>query len=818
MKKRLTNILLSILSVLFLFPVNAQLQPEGTWNIFPAYSTPPQKVIEMANEKVYYLTGGNLFSYDNKENENYSYTTGNKLNDIGITNIYYNYDRRYLVVCYESGNIDLIYDDGSVKNMSDIKDSSITPPLTIKNVAFDGDRIYVATSFGIVVFNEPRAEVVTSGNYGKTVNAIAVMGNRLIIHTERYFYWIDKNLDIKSLDKFARLYTHNAPTEIIPISDNQMLIQLSNPQYVLALHTINFETGNMVGWKTFTKPHTKLPAYMIHGADGKIYYQADDAIYTVSDDFEEVMVTSLPEELKDGLIGFYSSVNSLWSLNKRGLGHYSLEENGGMTVLMDRFLPDAFSVSQVRYFYPSADGKRLYAQNSGNTVYRFGGGTRGLDVAQTAGFINLSDGHYEDVTAYPVYAKAPIIVGQQRTYGNYAISPNGLAEYPADPSVYFLSTADDGIYKVKDGEVIGRYDSDNSPLILNDNRHIIYGISIDRGGNLWVIMNTKSYTNPPLMILPADKLKLDPSEITEEDWIHPDLRELDYWGGQDVQILHCRKSNMTFIIQSSGELLVCDNRGTLNNFSDDRYFLWEEYTDQDEKTIKPKFIMSIAEDANGKVWLGTAEGILEINPANALNPNMKVTRLKVPRNDGSNLADYLLGTESVYSISPDVANRKWIATYGSGLFLVSPDGKEILKNFTSDNSPLPSDKVNCVFADPNGPTVYVGTDQGLLSYTSDATPAHDDLSEVFVYPNPVKADYRGDVNITGLMDNTLVKIADTAGSVIFQGKSEGGRFRWNGCNAAGRRVPTGVYYVLASHGGVDNSSSASVVTKIMVVN
>lgn len=69
------------------------------------------------------------------------------------------------------------------------------------------------------------------------------------------------------------------------------------------------------------------------------------------------------------------------------------------------------------------------------------------------------------------------------------------------------------------------------------------------------------------------------------------------------------------------------------------------------------------------------------------------------------------------------------------------------------------------------------------------------------------------------MENTLVKISDASGSVIYQGKSEGGRFRWNGCNAAGRRVPTGIYYVLASHGGGnDTSGSSAVVTKIMVVN
>lgn len=39
---------------------------------------------------------------------------------------------------------------------------------------------------------------------------------------------------------------------------------------------------------------------------------------------------------------------------------------------------------------------------------------------------------------------------------------------------------------------------------------------------------------------------------------------------------------------------------------------------------------------------------------------------------------------------------------------------------------------------------------------------------------------------------------------------------WDGCNGAGQRVKTGVYYVFASQSGDSGSSGA--VTKIMVVN
>lgn len=65
------------------------------------------------------------------------------------------------------------------------------------------------------------------------------------------------------------------------------------------------------------------------------------------------------------------------------------------------------------------------------------------------------------------------------------------------------------------------------------------------------------------------------------------------------------------------------------------------------------------------------------------------------------------------------------------------------------------------------------------------------------------------------MDNSLVKIADASGSVVAQGRAENGSFEWDVCNTAGKRVPTGVYYVLMSQN--TNGTSAKV-AKILVVN
>lgn len=72
------------------------------------------------------------------------------------------------------------------------------------------------------------------------------------------------------------------------------------------------------------------------------------------------------------------------------------------------------------------------------------------------------------------------------------------------------------------------------------------------------------------------------------------------------------------------------------------------------------------------------------------------------------------------------------------------------------------------------------------------------------------------MNITGLMDKSLVKITDASGAVVYQGRSEGGRFVWNVSNASGSRVRSGVYYVMVSQNATGSSSAA--VAKIMVIN
>ena len=143
MLKKIFSVFITLLTLL---PLNAQ-QTVGEWYVYPLFSETISEMYDTGNI-VYYKSGTRLFSYDKSANETYCYTTSNKLNDTNVSGIYYNYEKGYLAVTYDTGNIDLIYDNGRVVNLPDIKNANLTTSKTINDVDFGNGRIAVATSFG----------------------------------------------------------------------------------------------------------------------------------------------------------------------------------------------------------------------------------------------------------------------------------------------------------------------------------------------------------------------------------------------------------------------------------------------------------------------------------------------------------------------------------------------------------------------------------------------------------------------------------------------------------------------------------------------
>lgn len=387
---------------------------------------------------------------------------------------------------------------------------------------------------------------------------------------------------------------------------------------------------------------------------------------------------------------------------------------------------------------------------------------------------------------------------------------NCVVQDPRDPTHHFAASAGEGIYEFKDGKFINWYSMHNSPLesALPDepwasNYVRVNGLIYDKENNLWMV---SCETRHAVSVLTAngDWVSLHYPEIVKASNFGRTLFDKRGW-------LWATSSRI-----ESGGLFCLNHNGTITDTSDDRHRFITRFTNQDGTVLEQLAVYCIAEDKEGTIWIGTNKGPLVLNnPSRYFNDDFYCTQIKVPRNDDSGLADFLLAGEAINAIAVDGANRKWIGTASNGIYLISADGMETVRHFTEENSPLLSNSIVSITIHPRTGEVFIGTSKGLVSYQSDATEAENSFKEenVRAYPNPVRPDYNGVITITGLVYDSDVRIVDTAGHLICQGTSLGGQFTWDGKNRQGRRVATGIYMVLAA----DSKGKEGIVTKIAFI-
>jgi hypothetical protein len=220
-------------------------------------------------------------------------------------------------------------------------------------------------------------------------------------------------------------------------------------------------------------------------------------------------------------------------------------------------------------------------------------------------------------------------------------------------------------------------------------------------------------------------------------------------------------------------------------------------------------ILSGAEE----IWVGTANGIAVIYSQDAAFTGGSSDAQQILIEQDGNI-QILLENEVVTDIEIDGANRKWIATEGSGAFLMSQDGTEELLHLTAENSPLLSNIVNDIAVDQYNGDVYFATSDGVIAMRYTATGSANAYTEVYAYPNPVKFDYDGIIAVKGLSRDSDFKVTDLSGNLVYHGVSEGGQAIWDLKDIKGNRVASGVYLVYCN----SESGSKDAVAKLLVIN
>jgi putative immunoreactive antigen PG93 len=384
---------------------------------------------------------------------------------------------------------------------------------------------------------------------------------------------------------------------------------------------------------------------------------------------------------------------------------------------------------------------------------------------------------------------------------------NVLAVNPRNANHVFVGGRT-GLYEFLDGQLKAYYNKDNSLLQgamdrgreLGNNYVLINGLCFDNKGDLWILNSQASREN--LLRLSAD------GQMTS--FSKPALMKDGVGGSVLTSMVFDNRNNLWFCNDHWGyPALFCYQPAT------DKLLSFTRFVNEDGSSLD-LVPHSVTPLSNGDVWVTTTIGPLLLSRSAIDNPETAVfTQVKVPRNDGTNLADYLLSGIDVTCMAIDGGGRKWFGTKANGVYLISADNMTQVKHITSSNSLLLSDNILSIAINNTTGEVFFGTDKGLCSYMSDATTPSDQPSEdkTYAYPNPVKPGYTGPITIVGLSMNADVKIVTTNGVLVAAGISNGGSFVWDGKDKSGKPVASGVYMVESA----DEDGNNGVVCKVAIV-
>lgn len=547
-----------------------------------------------------------------------------------------------------------------------------------------------------------------------------------------------------------------------------------------------------------------------------------------------------------------------WFATPEGLLCYDLTKDP-IELKYDPYKVYAPSVTNVSNLTLSPDGNRIYVSTRSASLYKSASGNFTNTVPYegnndygyyTPGYIDMID---NGIISPLVYTNDKLsyrsgvtgnVIGSGATrmamkyYGNIVIAPNAVAVNPVNPSQLWIPTSNEGLYVMDNGRITAIFSGtsqdgadrilaqDNIPATAYSNQ-LMMDAKFDPQGNLWVLAtNHRGNTNigQTLMMLPAVYVNGDLSKVQKSDWIYKRsdgsyLIPEGFKTNWDGEIIPFRRSNV-FVIKGSiySGVVIYRHKGSYSNVEDDSYVVLDHVRDQDGNPINMQTVSAVVETPSGGLLISYEGGLLLVSDPATFDPaKQPVQRLKQPRNDGSGFADYLLNSVVVSDFAIDDAGRIWVATEGDGISVLQSDLRDIVATYNTDNSRLPTNYVSAIELDPHNNIVYFGTSYGLGAFASDQSPAMEDFNTVRAYPNPVRPDYYGVITIDGLMNDSLVKITDAQGNVIYTGESIGGMMIWDGTNFNGRRVPSGVYYVMASQDGQSDGPKGKVACKILVL-
>jgi hypothetical protein len=756
----------------------------GKWTYYRAYYNARQ-VVEtprlvfavfdgdtLKSDDSQYSYDGSLLSYnpDDGEVKCYSILTG--LSDVNIRHMAYCPEAGALMLVYENANIDIMTGENEIYNLPFIKDNLHLTGKTVNNLEIIGKYGYISTDFGVVIVDIEKKAIKDDCRLGST-RSVCLWGDTLLAVTE------------KGIMKAA-------VTSNLLDTENWTLFE-----------DLVFEEGHLRLIDKILMFNGKL---VIHVWGNVLYLHEPNIILALGENVRQVAVTdnkltiATPGELL--IYSDFSQVQRLpidvLSFDGIRSGRYWAGLPGGKGLaaidLRDNEAGYETTVNGITMNSPKRN-LNSYMTSAAGKLLVTGGGRAGNRMDNAGTFSVYENGQWTNFDEKQIARDAGIPACKD--FMSAAIDPK-------NSNRYFVGSWGEGLYEFENNRFVNRYNHLNtggklqSAIPTTDNYARITGLVFDRNDNNLFMVNgdvenamvsfSAAGTWENYYIKPLSETRAPDNILIDRN----NYKWLNIW------------RSLSGVSFGSGIVVLDENNRETG--SSDNFF------DQNGAGIEATAYLCMVEALDGRVWVGTDNGPIIISSPQHVETG-ECTRIVAIDEYGDPY--YLLEGEKINVIAVDGGDRKWMGSESNGVYLVEQrDGETYVENFNTSNSPILSNRINAIAINNETGEVFIGTENGICSYMSHVTPGKPDFSSsVRAFPNPVRPASDTQVSITGLMQNSTVKITDMAGNLIHQGQSVGSLFTWNCTGRSGETVKAGIYLVFAAA----EDGAMGIVTKIMVI-
>lgn len=708
----------------------------------------------------------------------------NGLSDVGIKILRTNTYNNKMMVVYENCNIDIVDLNGNVQNYPDIKLKVINGKKSINEVSFKDHYAYLACGFGIVLFDMDKLEVKETyiiGPAGTNLEVYQIALNDSLIFAATPTGLYRSNYKTKTLNNYNS-WVKASPLPVGPYSGVvkvQDKILAAYSPFKLDNTIINTDTMYVLNNNTWAK-------YVPGGNFIRKLTYVKDKYFTIFNEFGSLVLDITTGTIFNYITSFngqyinpsdlmfdYNKENqmSFWGTDYlhgvyQTFGYYPYYVQNPIKVNGT----NRNSLSNIDAFNDKVAVSPSYPENAGGSTF------------STEGVYVLKDNEWRSIKYNDVNTNTPI---QDIDFVYYDRK---------DKTRMWAGSWFAGLLEYKNDQLVAVYNSSNTPMgEAYPGASRCTGLSMDNDGNLWF-----ANSDSPKYISVRKK---DGSFVS-----------LNFATARFVRKLIVDRNNIVWAIHERDQgITVYKNTSFSQPQLNVNYKILGK--DVNQGNLESNSVYAIAEDKDGKIWVGTTAGLrVFYNAANIFsNSNFDAQPIKIVQ-DGN--VELLLEQETVTSICVDGANNKWVGTQNGGLYCFSPDGLKQIYHFSTDNSPLYSNEIIDIAYDKSTGDVFIGTSLGLQSFRSPIIEGEENYDNIHAFPNPVRPGYTGQVFVRGLVDNSIVKITDESGNLVWETKSQGGQIEWPVKNLSGARAASGVYIIYAA----TTTAELKAVSKILVVN